>query len=74
MKRLLAVAFSVLFAAAQSAPPDPVIYTEARTPPSTFRDRGPSYAPTYLIYADNQRTPDEAKRLIDDLGMLPHLD
>ena len=41
---------------------------------STFRDRGTSYAPTYLIYADKQRTADEAKQLIDDLGMAPHLD
>ena len=33
-----------------------------------------SYAPTYLIYADKQRTADEAKKLIDDLGMAAHLD
>jgi poly(3-hydroxybutyrate) depolymerase len=50
------------------------LYTETRTSPSTYRDRGSSYAPTYLIYADTQRSADEAKKLIDDLGMVPHLD
>ena len=54
--------------------PDPVLYTETRTTPSTYRDRGPSYAPTYLIYADKQRTPEEGRTLIDELGMLAHLD
>ena len=61
-------------ASANAPGPDPVLYTEARTTPSTFRDRGPSYAPTYLIYADKQRSAEEAKKLVDDLGMLPHLD
>ena len=59
---------------ADASGPDPILYTETRTTPSTFRDRGTSYAPTYLIYADTQRSPDEAKRLIDDLGILAHLD
>jgi poly(3-hydroxybutyrate) depolymerase len=54
--------------------PDPVFYTETRTAPSTFRDRGGSYAPTYLIYADKQRTAEEGKTLVDELDMLPHLD
>jgi hypothetical protein len=54
--------------------PDPVFYTETRTAASTFRDRGGSYAPTYLIYADKQRTPEEGQALVDELGMLPHLD
>jgi poly(3-hydroxybutyrate) depolymerase len=54
--------------------PDPVFYTETRTAPSTFRDRGGSYAPTYLIYADKQRTAEEGQALVDELGMLPHLD
>ena len=56
-----------------AADPEPILYTETRPTPSTFRDRGTSYAPTYLIYADTQRRA-EARRLIDDLGMLPHLD
>jgi poly(3-hydroxybutyrate) depolymerase len=53
---------------------EPILYTEARTTPSTIRDRGPSYAPTYLIYADKQRTADESRQLVDALGMLPNLD
>ena len=32
------------------------------------------YAPTYLIYADMQRTSDEAKQLVDALGMSAHLE
>lgn len=51
-----------------------VLYTETRTSPSTFRDRGTSYAPTYVIYADRQRTAEDARKLVDDLGMLPHLE
>jgi hypothetical protein len=51
-----------------------VIYTDNRTTSSTFRDRGPSYPPTYLISVDKQRTMDEAKRLIEDLGLAPHLE
>ena len=61
--------------ATAAAVQDPaVLYTETRTSPSTFRDRGSSYAPTYLIYADRQRSGDEAKKLIDDLGMVQHLE
>jgi len=52
----------------------PVLYTDNRSATSTFRDRGPSYAPTYFIYVDRQRTADEAKQLIDALGMSAHLD
>ena len=54
--------------------PDPVFYAETRPAPSTFRDRGTSYAPTYLIYANKQRTAEDGKALVDELGMLPHLD
>jgi hypothetical protein len=53
---------------------DPVLYTDNGATASTFRDRGTSYAPTYLIYADKQRNADDAKRLIDDLGLAAHLD
>ena len=53
---------------------EPVLYTDNRTTLSTFRDRGPAYAPTYLIYVDKQRTADEAKQLIADLGLAPHLE
>ncbi len=52
---------------------NPIIYT-AEQSPSTIQDRGASYAPTYLIYADQQRTADEAKQLIADLGMAKHLE
>lgn len=58
----------------QAPLPASVLYTETRTTESGIHDRGPSYAPAYIIYADRQRTADEARQLIDDLGMLPHLD
>jgi len=88
MRRAIAIAASLVLAlsvvAASQQPaqrppatpsaPDPILYTEARTTPSTYRDRGTSYAPTYLIYADGQRSPDEARKLIDELAMLPHLE
>lgn len=51
-----------------------MFYTETRTTPSTIRDRGGSYAPTYLIYADKERTADEARRLVDELGLVAHLE
>jgi poly(3-hydroxybutyrate) depolymerase len=78
MYRAPAVAACVVIAiatgtASQQAA-EPILYTEARTTPSTIRDRGPSYAPTYLVYADKQRTADESRQLVDALGMLPHLD
>jgi poly(3-hydroxybutyrate) depolymerase len=66
------IAFVTGTASQQAA--EPILYTEARTTPSTIHDRGPSYAPTYLIYADKQRTADESRQLVDALGMLPHLD
>ena len=87
--RLIAVIanFVLVFAttlASQQAPaprppvspsgPDPILYTETRTTPSTFRDRGGSYAPTYFIYVDRQRTADGAKKLIDDFGLLGNLE
>ena len=68
------VLWTIFVCASSVAAQDSVIYTDNRATSSTFRDRGPSYAPTYLIYADKQRTADDAKQLIDALGMLPHLD
>jgi hypothetical protein len=65
---------TVLLGASSVAAQDSVIYTADRAPSSTFRDRGTSYAPTYLIYGDTQGTADEAKQLIEDLGLPPHLD
>ena len=64
----------VLLGASPTAAQEPVLYTDNRATSSTFRDRGPSYAPTYLIYVDKQRTPDHAKQLIADLRMAAHLD
>jgi hypothetical protein len=70
-----AVLLSTLFlGAAIAAAQESVIYAVDRASTSTFRDRGTSYAPTYLVYADRQRTPDDAKQLIADLGLAPHLD
>jgi poly(3-hydroxybutyrate) depolymerase len=68
------VLWTIFLCASSVTAQDPVIYTDNRTTSSTFRDRGPSYAPTYLIYADKQRTADEAKQLIADLGLAAHLD
>ena len=51
-----------------------MIYTDNRTSSSTFREWGTSYAPTYLIYVDKQRTAEDAKKLIDDFGLPAHLD
>lgn len=68
------VLWTIFVCASSVAAQDPVIYTDNRTTSSTFRDRGPSYAPTYLIYVDKQRTGDDAKQLIDDLGLPAHLD
>ena len=55
------VVWTIVLCASSVAAQDPVIYTDNRATSSTFRDRGPSYAPTYLIYADKQRTVDDAK-------------
>src|SRR4029079_401477 len=68
------VLVNVLVACSLAAAQDPVLYTDNRATSSTFRDRGTSYAPTYLVYADTQRTSDEAKQLIDALGMSAHLE
>ena len=51
---LLILAFGVCAVAALQ---DLVVYTEARTSASTFRDRGTYlYTPTYVIYADRPRS------------------
>ncbi len=52
---------------------DPVLYSEDLRSASTIQDRDPAYTPTYLVYADRQRTGDEAKKLVQDLGMAEHL-
>ncbi|HVW10674.1 MAG TPA: hypothetical protein VHC90_18930 [Bryobacteraceae bacterium] len=52
---------------------DPVIYSEDHTAASTIQDRDPGYRPMYLIYTDNQSTPDQARALLESLGLPPHL-
>ncbi len=52
---------------------DPVIYSDNQTAASTIQDRDPGYKPMYLVYADTQRTAEEAKKLVDDLGLTKHI-
>ena len=66
------VVFGIPIAAAASVD-DPVIYSENRTSESTIQDRDPGYKPMYLVYADKERTADEAKKLVDDLGLTRHV-
>ena len=68
------VLWTIFVCASSVAAQDSVIYTDNRATSSTFRDRGTSYAPTYVIYADRQRSGDDARQLIDALGLPPHLD
>ena len=68
------VLWTIVLCASSVAAQDPVVYTDNRASSSTFRDRGTSYAPTYLVYADKQRTAEAAKQLIDELGLPAHLD
>jgi poly(3-hydroxybutyrate) depolymerase len=68
----LALISSVIVASAASVD-DPVIYTDNQTAGSTIQDRDPGYRPLYLVYADNRRSADEAKKLVDDLGLTKHI-
>jgi dienelactone hydrolase len=52
---------------------NPVIYSEDHTAASTIQDRDPGYRPMYLVYTDNQATADQAKALLETLGLPPHL-
>ena len=65
---------TIFVCASRVAAQDPVLYADNRTISSTFRDRGTSYAPPYLIYVDKQRSGDGGKQLIADLAMAAHLD
>jgi hypothetical protein len=69
---LISAAFGVSAAAAASVD-DPVIYSDNQTAGSTIQDRDPGYRPQYLVYADKQRTAEEAKKLVDDLGLTQHI-
>ena len=51
----------------------PIIYSDDRTAASTIHDRDPGYRPTYLVYADTQRTLDQGKKLVEALGLPAHL-
>ena len=52
---------------------NPIVYSQDQTAASTIHDRDQGYRPTYVICADKQRTADEAKKLVDDLGLSQHL-
>ncbi|HEX4567140.1 MAG TPA: hypothetical protein VH138_10950, partial [Vicinamibacterales bacterium] len=51
----------------------PIIYSDDQTAASTIYDRDPGYRPTYLVYADTQRISDEARKLVEDLGLDRHV-
>jgi hypothetical protein len=70
--RSLFIAF-ILGVSTLAAVDNPILYSEDQTAGSTIQDRDPGYRPTYLVYADTQRTADEAKKLIDDLGLTQHI-
>src|SRR5215469_16012140 len=59
--------------AASASIDDPVIYSDNQTAASTIQDRDPGYRPVYLVYADKERTPDEVKKLLDDMGLTQHV-
>ncbi len=63
-----------VFTAAAASVDDPVIYSYDRSAGSTIQDRDPGYRPLYLVYADKQRSADEAKKLVDDLGLTQHVE
>lgn len=72
---LLAFALTVPATAfGQDAAPSPIIHTDDRSGGSTIQDRSPGYVPTYLVYADTERTAGEAQALLDALGIGPNLD
>ncbi len=50
-----------------------LLYTETHAAASTIQDRDPGYRPSYLVYADTQRTADDAKKLVEALGLPAHL-
>jgi hypothetical protein len=62
-----------LSTAAGASVDNPVIYSDDQSAGSTIQDRDPGYRPLYLVYADTERTADEAKKLVDDLGLPKHL-
>lgn len=70
---LISVALGVSAATAASID-NPVIFSLDRSAGSTIQDRDPGYRPVYLVYADKERTADEAKALTDRLGMAMHLE
>jgi poly(3-hydroxybutyrate) depolymerase len=70
---LISVALGVSAATAASID-NPVIFSFDRSAGSTIQDRDPGYRPVYLVYADKERTADEAKALVDQLGMATHLE
>ena len=71
---LILISAAVGLAAASAASvDDPVIYSDNQTAGSTIQDRDPGYRPVYLVYVDKQRTTDDAKKLVDELGLAKHI-
>lgn len=63
-----------VYRAAAVSVEDPVLYqSDNLAATSTIQDRDPGYRPVYLVYADTQGTADEAKKLVDDLGMTKYI-
>jgi hypothetical protein len=61
---------------AEVIPPAPepmLLYTDSRAAASTIHDRDPGYRPSYLVYVDTQRTAEDAKKLVEELGLPAHL-
>ncbi len=62
-----------LSTAPRAAVDNPIIFSDDRASASTIQDRDPGYRPTYLIYADSQRTADDGRMLVESLGLPAHL-
>src|SRR5579862_4933882 len=69
---LICGALTISTAAAASID-NPVIYTDDQTAASTIQDRDPGYKPLYLVYADKQRTAEEAKKLVVGINEVERL-
>lgn len=69
----IALALSIAAGVSLTAADNPILYSEDQTAGSTIQDRDPGYKPMYLVYADKQRTADEAKALVDSLGLSRHI-
>jgi hypothetical protein len=71
--RLIVLSATLGVLATAASVDNPVIYTYDQTAGSTIQDRDPGYRPSYLVYADKQTSADEAKKMVDDLGLTQHI-